>query len=81
MELNDPLGQFEEIFSFVGCSDLTILCNFLKVLVKMHYITKSEYPAKENNSSNVQKIEIDNTGEFRTHWRDGFFSERLDDLF
>ena len=36
---------------------------------------------KENNSSNVQKIEIDNTGEFRTHWRDGFFSERLDDLF
>ena len=36
---------------------------------------------KENNTSSVQKIEIDNKGDFRTHWRDGFFSERLDDLF
>ena len=36
---------------------------------------------RENNSSAVQKIKLDNQGEFRTHWRDGFFSERLDDLF
>ena len=36
---------------------------------------------RENNSSSVQKIKLDNQGEFRTHWRDGFFSERLDDLF
>ena len=36
---------------------------------------------RENNSSAIQKIKIDNQGEFRTHWRDGFFSERLDDLF
>ena len=35
----------------------------------------------ENNSSQIQKIELDNSGEFKTHWRDGFFSERLDDLF
>ena len=36
---------------------------------------------RENNSSAVQKIKLDTHGEFRTHWRDGFFSERLDDLF
>lgn len=36
---------------------------------------------RENNSSTVQKIKLDTQGEFRTHWRDGFFSERLDDLF
>ena len=36
---------------------------------------------RENNSSVVQKIKLDKHGEFRTHWRDGFFSERLDDLF
>lgn len=36
---------------------------------------------REKNSSAVQKIKLDNQGEFRTHWRDGFFSERLDDLF
>ena len=36
---------------------------------------------REKNTSNVQKIEIDNKGEFRTHWRDGFFAEKLDDLF
>ena len=36
---------------------------------------------RENNTSSIQKIKIDNQGEFRTHWRDGFFSERLDDLF
>ena len=36
---------------------------------------------RENNSSAIQKIEIDNKGDFRTHWRDGFFSEKLDELF
>ena len=36
---------------------------------------------RENNTSSVQKIEIDNKGDFRTHWRDGFFSEKLDELF
>ena len=36
---------------------------------------------RDNNSSVVQKINLDSQGEFRTHWRDGFFSERLDDLF
>lgn len=33
------------------------------------------------NESTVQKIELDSKGDFRTHWKDGFFSERLDDLF
>ena len=36
---------------------------------------------REKNTSSVQKIKLDSQGEFRTHWRDGFFSERLDDLF
>ena len=36
---------------------------------------------KEKNTSSVQKIEIDNKGDFRTHWRDGFFAEKLDELF
>ena len=36
---------------------------------------------RENNTSSVQKIEIDEKGDFRTHWRDGFFSEKLDELF
>ncbi len=36
---------------------------------------------RENNTSAIQNIKLDNQGEFRTHWRDGFFSERLDDLF
>ena len=36
---------------------------------------------REKNTSSVQRIELDSSGEFRTHWRDGFFSERLDDLF
>ena len=36
---------------------------------------------RENNTSSVQKIEIDERGDFRTHWRDGFFSEKLDELF
>jgi predicted ATP-dependent endonuclease of OLD family len=34
-----------------------------------------------DDGSEVQKIELDNDGEFKTHWRDGFFSERLDELF
>ena len=36
---------------------------------------------RDETSSSIQKIEIDKHGEFRTHWKDGFFSERLDDLF
>ena len=36
---------------------------------------------RENNSSAIQKIKIDSQGDFRTHWRDGFFSEKLDELF
>ena len=35
----------------------------------------------ENNSSRVQKIELDDKGEFKTHWKDGFFAERLDEIF
>ena len=35
----------------------------------------------ENNSSKVQKIELDEKGEFKTHWKDGFFAERLDEIF
>ena len=32
-------------------------------------------------SSKVQKILLNNSGEFKTHWKDGFFAERLDEIF
>ena len=33
------------------------------------------------DGSKVQEIKLSKTGEFKTHWKDGFFSERLDELF
>ncbi len=32
-------------------------------------------------SSNVQKILLNSQGEFKTHWKDGFFADRLDEIF
>ena len=36
---------------------------------------------EDNGSSNVQRILLNSKGEFKTHWKDGFFAERLDELF
>ena len=33
------------------------------------------------NGSRVQPIILNSEGEFKTHWKDGFFAERLDELF
>lgn len=35
----------------------------------------------DNLSSKVQKIHLNEAGEFKTHWKDGFFAERLDEIF
>ena len=35
----------------------------------------------DGKGSESQKIIIDDKGEFKTHWKDGFFAERLDELF
>ena len=69
-----------------------ILLRAQKLIRKGFLINKKNYSITKDyiniynvfnsgHGSEIQTIELDNHGEFKTHWRDGFFSERLDELF
>ena len=69
-----------------------ILLRAQKLIRKGFKINNKELPINKDyinifnvfnsdDGSEVQKIELDEKGEFKTHWRDGFFSESLDELF
>lgn len=37
--------------------------------------------SSNNEGSKIQSIILNSDGEFKTHWKDGFFADRLDELF
>ena len=49
--------------------------------IKNEYVSVFNVFASDTEGSDIQKIILDKNGEFKTHWKDGFFSERLDELF
>jgi len=49
--------------------------------VKSDYINIFNISTSNESGSEAQKINLDAKGEFKTHWKDGFFAERLDELF
>ncbi len=55
--------------------------NKKNVPVKSNYINIINISVSNEDGSETQKINLDAKGEFKTHWKDGFFAERLDELF
>lgn len=49
--------------------------------IETNFISVFNVSSTDIDGSEVQKIILDSKGEFKTHWKDGFFSERLDELF
>ena len=49
--------------------------------IKKEYLSVFNVSSSDKDGSEVQKIILDAQGEFKTHWKDGFFSDRLDELF
>jgi len=49
--------------------------------IKKEYLSVFNVSSSDKDGSEVQKIILDAQGEFKTHWKDGFFSDSLDELF
>jgi len=55
--------------------------NKKKIPVKSDYINIINISTSNESGSETQKINLDAKGVFKTHWKDGFFADRLDELF